>query len=71
MLDADEAWAEEEFQELRVENILFRQIGPCQRCKATSLCPKEFGRSDKMEPYNTLVALRKHPKLGPLFGVYY
>ena len=28
----DAAYCEEEFQEVRIANVLFRHVGPCQRC---------------------------------------
>ena len=71
VLDTDLAWIEEEYQQLRVHSIMWRQIGPCARCKTTSLCLKNNSRSNSMEPYMSLVAKRKHPTLGCLFGVYY
>lgn len=33
----DEPYCEDEFQELRIANVMFRQIGPCQRCKTVTL----------------------------------
>jgi len=71
VLDTDEAWLEEEYQQLRVQTIMWRQIGPCSRCKTTSLSLKNNGRSDKMEPYMTIMEKRKHPLRGSIFGVYY
>jgi len=67
----DEPYCEDEFQEMRVGNIMFRQVGPCQRCKTTSLNWKLNIRHPNMEPYATICQARKHHKLGPIFGVYF
>jgi len=67
----DEPYCEEEFQEMRVGNIMFRQVGPCHRCKTTSLNWKLNIRHPTMEPYATICETRKHHKLGPIFGVYF
>ena len=56
----DDAYCEEEFQELRIGNVMFRQIGPCRRCKTTSLNWVRNERHPKMEPYTTLCQARKH-----------
>lgn len=50
----DEPFCEDEFQEMRVANIMFRQLGPCQRCKTTSLNWRLNIRHPKMEPYTTI-----------------
>ena len=71
VIDTDEPYQEEEFHELRIHNVMFRHVGPCQRCKTTSLCPKNNKRNELMEPYQTIVDTRKHKTLGPIFGVYW
>ena len=52
--EMDEPYCEDEFQELRIANIMFRQIGPCIRCKTTSLNGKLNIRHPNMEPYTTI-----------------
>lgn len=37
LIDYAEPYCEDEFFELRIQNVLFRLLGPCQRCKTTSL----------------------------------
>ena len=68
--DYDEPFCEEEYQQLRVGNILFRQTGPCQRCKTTSLNWRMNMRHPNLEPYATITQCRKHHKFGPIFGTY-
>ena len=67
----DAAYCEEEFQELRLGNIMLRQIGPCQRCKTTTLNWERNERHPESEPLTTLVEKRRHPQYGPIFGVYW
>ena len=67
----DEPYCEDEFLEMRIANIMFRQAGPCIRCKTTTLNWKMNMRHPKNEPYATICQVRKHHKLGPLFGVYF
>jgi uncharacterized protein YcbX len=50
----DDAYCEDEYQELRIANIMFRQLGPCIRCKTTSLNWRLNQRDPNMEPYATL-----------------
>jgi uncharacterized protein YcbX len=70
LIDYPEAYSEDEFFELRIANVLFRLLGPCQRCKTTSLNWRLNSRDDLMEPYMTICKERKHPKFGPIFGTY-
>lgn len=70
LIDYPGAYAEDEFFELRIANILFRLLGPCQRCKTTSLNWRLNTRDDLMEPYMTICKERKHPRFGPIFGTY-
>lgn len=37
VINESEPWIEEEYQEFRYKNVLFRQIGPCFRCKRVLL----------------------------------
>ena len=55
---------------MRIGNTMFRQVGPCQRCKTTSLNWKFNCRDPNMEPYTILTQIRKHHKWGPIFGTY-
>lgn len=66
----DEPYCEEEYQQARIGNILFRQTGPCQRCKTTSLNWRMNIRHPNLEPYTTIATSRKHHKFGPIFGIY-
>jgi len=70
LIDYQEPYCEDEFFELRIQNVLFRLLGPCQRCKTTSLNWGKNCRDDLMEPFMTICEKRKHPKYGPIFGIY-
>ena len=37
LIDQEPAYCEEEMYEARIENMLMRQVGPCARCKLTSV----------------------------------
>ena len=50
----DDAFCEEEYQELRVANTLMRQVGPCQRCKTTTLNWRLNQRHHNNEPFATI-----------------
>lgn len=49
---------------------MFRQIGPCKRCKTVTLNWTLNMRHPMNEPYSTLNQIRKHHKWGPIFGIY-
>ena len=66
----DEPYCEDEFQEMRIGNIMLRQLGPCKRCKTTSLIWRLNMRHPLLEPYTTICKIRKHHKFGPIFGTY-
>ena len=66
----DEPYCEDEFQEMRIANIMFRQLGPTIRCKTTTLNWRTNMRDPGGEPLATINRVRKHHKLGPLFGTY-
>lgn len=70
LIDYPEPYAEDEFCELRIANVLFRLLGPCHRCKTTSLNWGKNRRDDLMEPFMTICKVRNHPKYGPIFGTY-
>ena len=66
----DVPYIEDDFQELRIANVFFRQIGPCSRCKTTSLNWNFNIRHPNLEPFTTLCQVRKHHQYGPCFGTY-
>ena len=71
MIDHGQPYVEEEFQEIRYENLMIRNIGPCMRCKSTMLQWDRNERSPLGEPYNTLQTHRKYGTKGCIFGVYF
>ena len=70
LIDYEVPYCEDDFFELRIQNVLFRLLGPCQRCKTTSLNWGKNCRDSTMEPFMTICEKRKHPKYGPIFGTY-
>ena len=70
LIDEDPAYIEEEIFQARIANILFRQLGPCVRCKMTSINWAKSDRDELMEPYQTICETRQCDNLGPIFGTY-
>lgn len=70
VVDMEEPFKEEELQELRIENTMLRQLGPCIRCKTTSLNWVKNMRNPNMEPYMYFTQKRRSKGLGPIFGIY-
>lgn len=65
----DEPYCEDELWELRIANIMLRQLGP--RAIRDSYCSINWRcntRHPKLEPYTVLSQVRKHHKWGPIFG---
>lgn len=71
VIDTPNPYEEDSIQEMRFQNLMWRQTGPCIRCKLTTVNWKRNCFHEKMEPYNSLVNFRKHPQLGIIFGVYF
>lgn len=71
VIETEAPYEEEEFQEMRINNIMWRNIGPCIRCKSIQLNWDSHERNELSEPYMSLFKYRKEPSLGPIFGVYY
>ena len=71
VLDLPAAWIEDEIQEMRVGNILMRNIGPCIRCNTIRLNLDKCEKVDNSEPYKTLGSFRTLPQKGCIFGNYY
>lgn len=71
VLDWPEAFAEDNFFELRVGPILMRNSGPCIRCDTIRMNLDKNVRVDEFEPYSTLGTFRTVPGMGVIFGMYY
>ena len=70
VIDIDPAFSEDEFQQLRIANMLLRQTGPCVRCKTTIFNWHTKQNMPENEPLDTIFKHRKHQKWGPIFGIY-
>lgn len=65
----DEPYCEDEFIEMRIANIMLRQIGP--RAISDKFCSINWRtntRHPTSEPYTIITQTRKHHKWGPIFG---
>jgi hypothetical protein len=67
----DDTFCEDEFLEMRVANIMLRQIGPGYSDEQHSLNWRTNSRHPKNEPYNIVTMSRRHHKMGPIFGTYF
>ena len=66
-----EAYCEEEIQHAKLKDGAYlRMIGPCMRCKTTSMNWKKGIRDPSLEPYSTIIDTR-HVNNGGAFGVYF
>ena len=70
LIDEAKPYVEDEFIEMRIANVLFRNLGPTHRCKTTSINWKLNIKDEQLEPYTTVVEERNHEKFGPVFGTY-
>ena len=71
VLDLKESFAEDEFFEMRVGPLMFRNSGPCIRCNTIRLNLDKECRVEEQEPYATLIKFRAIAGLGAMFGMYY
>ena len=70
VVDLDTPYAEDRHKEMRVGPLLFRHVGPTNRC---SVIRMNFDRNcfvDENEPYKTLASYRTIPGYGVVFGNY-
>ena len=66
------AYCEEEIQHAKLKDGAYlRLIGPCMRCKTTSMNWKKGIRDPSLEPYRTIMDTRQVNKKGGAFGVYF
>lgn len=52
---------EDEFAQMRVGNLMFRQVGPCARCKTTTIQWGLNNRHPDSEPFVSISEVRRHP----------
>jgi uncharacterized protein YcbX len=68
VIDGCEAYAEDNFKNLKIGNIEFEAVKPCSRCVLTTVNPKTGIKSSDTEPLRTLSQYRKTDK-GVIFGM--
>lgn len=61
-------FAEDNWQQIRIGDVLFRVHSPCVRCKFTTLIPGTETFHPQQEPLRTLLTHRRGHKGGTLFG---
>ncbi|NJK99347.1 MAG: MOSC domain-containing protein [Spirulinaceae cyanobacterium SM2_1_0] len=66
---SDIPFAEDEWQAVRIGEIIFDTVKPCERCVIPTTDQRSGQRSPLGEPLKTLASFRKVPQRGVLFGV--
>ena len=67
-----QAYCEDEIKFAKLKNGLYlRLIGPCLRCKTTSINWEKRKRDANLEPYKTIIENRFVSSEGSAFGVYF
>ena len=61
-------WAEDCWRRIRIGDVLFRVVKPCDRCIVTTIDPETGQRPDKTEPLRTLATFRRDQRGGVMFG---
>lgn len=61
-------WDEDGWCDVRVGNMAFKAVKPCDRCIVTTT-DQHSGQRQGIEPLATLRVFHKHPELGPTFGM--
>ena len=70
VIDGADAWAEDFWKEIRIGDVAFDVVRPCDRCKVTTLDQRDGSATGK-EPLTSLAKLRRSqdPRInGVLFG---
>ena len=63
-----EAWAEDDWREIRIGEAVLRGVKPCGRCQVTTT-DQMTGEVRGPEPLATLSTFHDHPEYGPIFGM--
>lgn len=61
-------WVEDCWRRIRIGDVLFRIVKPCERCIVTTIDPETGLRPDKSEPLRTLGTFRRDRRGGVIFG---
>ncbi|WP_157669986.1 MOSC domain-containing protein [Chitinibacter sp. GC72] len=62
-----DAFAEDHWRRIRIGEVIFELVKPCERCVLTIIDPDTAEKSPQQEPLRTLAKFRKFPA-GVLFG---
>ena len=65
-----EPFQEDTIMEARINNIMLHQKAPCIRCKVLTCDIARCRQDPNLEPYMTIMKLRRHQKYGIMFGIY-
>jgi uncharacterized protein len=61
-------WAEDCWRRIRIGDVLFRVVKPCDRCIVTTIDPETGQCPDKTEPLRTLGKFRRDQRGRVMFG---
>lgn len=68
VLETNQPFAEDNWQEITVEKVKFKLVKPCTRCIITTTNQQTGERNKLKEPLATLSTFRQIPKQGVMFG---
>lgn len=68
VIDADQPWAEDEWEWLEIGEVLIRRCKPCERCVLITRDPDTGEKDPHQEPLRTLAKLHRGPNREVLFG---
>ena len=71
VVDTEESYSEDNYQELRIGAALLRNAGPAVRCNTIRMNLDNHIRVDENEPYSELSTYRTVKDLGVVFGMFY
>ncbi|REG85511.1 MOSC domain-containing protein [Marinomonas pollencensis] len=69
VVDGGLPFAEDSWQRIKIGEVIFENVKPCERCIFTTINPDTGERSRKGEPMKTLGKFRLVKKEGVLFGI--
>ncbi len=67
-IDGGAAWEEDGWTRIRIGEVAFAVVKPCERCVVTTIDPETGERPDKTEPLRTLARFRRDARGGVMFG---
>ena len=70
-MNLDTPFDEDKHKEMRIGPLLFRHVGPTDRCSQIRVNFDKHCFVDENEPYSTLTTYRTHPDYGVVFGNYF